>query len=231
MEIDQLAEEITSSLREVGRGSRQGHRPSAQDDFGVYTSDLRRVVSAFKKRLTRQSGEFVYQLGLALLDRNNTECRQVAYELIAGHEGAREFLNVGRVEALGLGMDNWCCVDNFCSSVAGVAWREGRISDSAIWRWSKSPDQWWRRAAVVCTVALNTKSRGGKGDVERTLMVCRRVLADDQVLVQKAISWALRELVPWNRAAVEGLLLEERDSISARVRREVERKLTSGRKN
>ncbi len=32
-----IADEIVSALKEFGRGSRQGHRPSAQEDFGVYT--------------------------------------------------------------------------------------------------------------------------------------------------------------------------------------------------
>lgn len=231
MDIDAVAREITEDLRKLGRGSRQGHRPSAQDDFGVYTEDLRGVVKAYGMRLAGQSGEFMYQLGLTLLSRGITECRQVAYELIAGHQEARESLNVSRIESLGAGLDNWACVDGFCCTLTGRAWREGRISDATIRRWARSDDLWWRRAAVVSTVPLNLKSHGGTGDAARTLMVCESLVADREVMVQKAISWALRALVRWDRAAVEGFLEEQGDTVSSRVWREVLRKLRTGKRN
>lgn len=231
VDLAELAEEITQALRALGRGSRQGHRPSAQADFGVYTADLRGVVRTYKKRLKPAEGESVYQLALLLIGKNVTECRQVAYELISGHKAAREFLNASRVETLGKGVDNWACVDGFCCYVAGQAWREGKIEDRLVRKWSESCDLWWRRVAVVSTVALNTKSRGGKGDAAKTLEICSRLVADKEVMVQKAISWALRELVPWDCEAVEGFLEEHQTEVSARVRREVTKKLNTGKKN
>ena len=227
----QLAAEITERLRRAGRGSRQGHRPSAQDDFGVYAADLREVVRTCRPRLAAESGEFVHELALALISRNVTECRQVAYELIEGHRAARDGLTVRRIEALGAGIDNWACVDGFCCTLVGRAWREGRISDAAILRWSRSSDLWWRWAAVVATVPLNTRSRGGTGDPARTLTVCELLVDDPEVMVQKAISWALRMLVFWDREAVERFLETHAGAVSARVRREVRRKLDTGKKN
>ena len=226
-----LADEITSVLKALGRGSRQGHRPSAQVDFGVYTADLRAVVRDFKNRLKGADGETVHEIGHHLLAKKVTECRQVAYELIAGHPGARELLDQERVEALGQGLDNWCCVDNFCYCISGRAWREGRLEDEVIHHWVTSPDLWWRRVAVVSTVPLNTKSQGGKGDAKRTLGICRAVVRDKEATVQKALSWALRQLVSWDREAVEGFLAEHEEGISSLVKREVKRKLQTGRKN
>lgn len=231
MNVENTAREITDRLRELGPGSRQGHRPSRARDFGVYTPDLRQVVRDYRKRLPGQSGEFVYQLALALISRNIHECRQVAYELIAGHPAARESLNVSRLEALGAGMDNWASVDGFCCTLAGSAWREGRITDATIRRWARADDLWWRRAAVVATVPLNIRSRGGTGDADRTLMICRMLADDGEDMVQKAVSWALRELVSWDREAVEGFLVEQGDTLPARMRREVRRKLVTGKKN
>lgn len=226
-----LADEITSALKALGRGTRQGHRPSAQADFGVYTADLRAVVRDFKNRLKAADGETVHEVGRHLLAKKVTECRQVAYELISGHQGARELLDQERVEALGQGLDNWCCVDNFCYCIAGRAWREGRLEDDVIQHWVRSPDLWWRRVAVVSTVALNTKSQGGKGDAKRTLAICRAVVGDKEIMVQKAISWALRQLVSWDRAAVADFLSENDEELSKLVIREVNRKLQTGKKN
>ena len=231
MKVEAIARDITEELRQLGPGSRQGHRPTAQDDFGVYAADLRSVVKTFKKSLAEQSAKFVYQLAIVLLDRNIKECRQIAYELIAGHREARESMNVSRIESLGAGIDNWACVDHFCCTLVGAAWRDGRISDATIRRWSRSEDLWWRRAAVVATVPLNVRARGGTGDTVRTLAVCRSLLSDREVMVQKAISWALRELVEWDREAVERFMETEDALLASRVRREVSRKLTIGKKN
>ena len=88
-----LVKKIRTELEALGRGSRQAHRPSAQIDFGVYTADLRGVVRHFRNELKNESGKFVLEIANALIDENVTECRQVAYELIATHKPARESLN------------------------------------------------------------------------------------------------------------------------------------------
>ncbi|WP_394170700.1 DNA alkylation repair protein [Saccharospirillum alexandrii] len=231
MDTESVADDITQSLQALGRGTRQEHRPSSQHDFGVYTPDLRGVVRDYKNRLATQSAEDVYHVALCLLDKRVTECRQAGYELIAGHKGARESLTPTRIEALGQGIDNWACVDSFCCTLVGRAWREGRVSDATIMRWGKSQDLWWRRAAVVATVPLNIRSHGGVGDTARTLLVCQPLLDDKEIMVQKAISWALRSLVPWDRESVQAFLAEHSDSVSALVRREVTHKLRTGKKN
>jgi hypothetical protein len=50
-------------------------------------------------------------------------------------------------------------------------------------------------------------------------------------MVVKALSWALRALVEWDRAAVAGFLKEHDATVAARVKREVATKLRTGRKN
>lgn len=231
MKPDNIAKEITGKLRELGPGSRQEGRPSAEKDFGVYVPDLRKVVKEYQSLLKGESGEHIYEVALALLGQRIYECRQVAYELIGSHKEARESLTTKRIETLGQGIDNWASVDAFCCTLVGRAWREGRISDAAILRWSRSKDLWWRRAAVVATVPLNLKAHGGKGDPARTIQLCELLVEDPEEMVQKAISWALRSLVPWDPDAVETFLDTHEDSVSARVRREVTRKLTTGKKN
>jgi len=226
-----LTEEITAALSERGGGSRQAHRPSAQRDLGVYTPDLRQVVKTFKARIKALDGEVVHELALELLAQNITECRQVAYELLAGHRAARELVDRARLERLGQRLDNWACVDSFCGCLTGPAWRNGRLEDATVYAWAESDDLWWRRVAMVSTVTLNTKSKGGQGDAVRTLKVCAMRVADPEIMVQKAISWALRMLVSWDRRAVEDFLRQHEGSVTALVKREVQHKLATGKKH
>ncbi len=155
----------------------------------------------------------------------------VPCELIAAHPGAFRLLGKAKLEELGRGLDSWWSVDSFARTLAGPAWREGLIDDDIILKWARRPDRWWRRAALVSTVALNVRSRGGKGDVPRTLKVCRLLVGDHEDTVEKALSWALRELVAHDAAAVGGFIARHQGRLGARVRREVGNKLRTGLKN
>jgi 3-methyladenine DNA glycosylase AlkD len=106
------------------------------------------------------------------------------------------------LERFGTGMSSWGDVDQFGVLLAGLAWRAGHIEDRVVHAWASRPDRWWRRAALVATVPLNTRSQGGTGDVPRTLAVCELLLDDRDDMVTKAMSWALRSSTtapPWRR--------------------------------
>jgi len=90
---------------------------------------------------------------------------------------------------------------------------------------------WMRRLALVATVPLNLSSRGGGGDTGRTLLICREAVTDHQDMVVKALSWALRSLIRWDKDAV-GIFMENYESqLHKRVIREVNHKLNFGTKN
>lgn len=151
-------------------------------------------------------------------------------ELILYHPTALSHLGVRNLERLGRGMAGWGDVDAF-ASLAGRAWRNGRISDAAVHRWARSLNRWWRRAALVSTVPLNVRSHGGRGDVTRTLAVCRLLLADRDDMVVKAMSWALRALAARKPRAVDAFVTRYETSLAPRVVREVRNKLRTGRKD
>jgi 3-methyladenine DNA glycosylase AlkD len=97
--------------------------------------------------------------------------------------------------------------------------------------WARSKDRWWRRAALVSTVPLNNKTRGGQGDAARTLAICAMLVEDRDDMVVKALSWALRELVKHDPKSVRAFMAEHKDTLAPRVRRELRNKLTTGLKN
>lgn len=53
---------------------------------------------------------------------------------------------------------------------------------------------------------------------------------DDDDMVVKALSWALREVVVHDPGAVRAFLREHENALAARVKREVTNKLTTGLK-
>lgn len=191
--------------------------------------NMRVISRRYAKRLKDHSTDFVLAVVRTLV--MDYGYRGPAYEVLAGHQSAFDSLGAAEIEALGQGIDSWKAVDEFARVLSGPAWLRGQIPDDVITRWAHSRDLWWRRAALVSTVALNMRSHGGPGELTRTLAVCRLLAADPEDMVVKALSWALRELVPHDPQAVEAFLQEHESVLAARVKREVSNKLVTGLKN
>lgn len=218
IEIDEIVSEIDSRLR-------------ALPDLKV--ENVRNVRKEFSRRLVNISPQIMKSIALRLLQlgRPGFEYRLVSYELVAYHKAALRSLGEKDLELLGQGMSGWGDVDTFACYLAGPAWREYQVSDDLIHHWARAEDRWWRRAAVVCTVALNNKARGGRGDTPRTLAVCRLLVRDRDDMVVKAMSWSLRELSRRDPEAVGAFLQEYKGVLAPRIVREVNTKLTTGLKN
>lgn len=191
---------------------------------------LRAIRKDASRRLKPLDGKGVLELAVALLTPRRDVPRWFVYEMVYHHPPAMESLTAARLADLGRGMGSWDEVDPFACYLSGVAWREGRIRDEEIGGWARSPDRWWRRAAVVSTVPLNLKSRGGRGDADRTLAMCDRLKADRDDMVVKAVSWALRALAVREPQRVRAYLEMSGAELAPRVRREVSNKLTTGLK-
>lgn len=224
---DRLAAEADPKRADHG----EGYHATSMRIRGVPTPVLRSIAGDLARRLKTEPAAAV-ELASRLVGSGGFEERTLAYILLSRHRAARTSLNADRIEALGIGMDNWASVDAYCSLVAGPAWLTGQVDDARIDRWARSPDRWWRRAALVSTTALNKKrARGGEGDAARTLALCELLATDRDDMVVKAVSWALRTLAARDPEAVRGFLAAHEDALAARVLREVRHKLETGVKN
>lgn len=193
------------------------------------TATERAICRKYSILVRNASPEYVLAFARQVLFKHGH--RWQAYELIQAHESAFHSLGAEELEELGKGINSWWSTDSFARTLSGPAWRDGLVTDSLIIQWAKSTDLWWRRAALVSTVAFNIRSQGGKGDVPRTLTICRMLVADHEDMVVKALSWALRQLVYFDPNAVEGFIQEHEAVLAGRVKREVGRKLRTGLKN
>jgi len=193
------------------------------------TPNERAVRRKYSQRLKKAAPEFVLAVARELFKKHSH--RWAAYELIAAHKLAFQSLGEDEIEEFGQGINSWWTVDAFARTLSGPAWLHGQVSDALIHKWARSDDLWWRRAALVSTVAWNVRSQGGPGDVPRTLAVCRMLAADHEDMVVKALSWALRELVAHDPQAVRQFLEDHKQVLAARVKYEVGNKLRTGLKN
>jgi 3-methyladenine DNA glycosylase AlkD len=150
--------------------------------------------------------------------------------LMKKHPTAMKKVRWSYLKSLGERMDSWGMIDAF-AALAGPAWRAGQISNARVLRWTRSPNRWWRRAALVCTVFLNRRAQGGIGDTPRTLMICEALVADRDDMVAKGLSWTLRDLSKRDCTSVENFIKINESVLPTLVKREVKNKLATGLKN
>ena len=185
----------------------------------------------WSKRLHHLKADEMLAFTLKLQQNESIFHRFIATELVHHHRPAMSALQTNWLRQFGVGMTRWEAVDSFGCYLSGPAWREQQVSGAEIKRWARSNDLWWRRAALVSTVPLNNKARGGSGDTPRTLMICSMLIDDREDMVVKAMSWALRELAKRDDDAARRFVKEHQQRLAARVVREVNNKLTTGKKN
>jgi len=174
-----------------------------------------RIRSQFK----HESGPYVIALAHELCNVHN--CRWFSLCLLRYHPEAFMNLDDALVEAFGHGIDNKTIVDGYARILAGPAWLYCLVSDDLIHRWCHSENHWWRRAALISTLALNIRSAdGGTGDTPRTLAVCHLLMSDRDEMVYTALSRALRALVTHDAHAVQAFIAEYKDQLADQVRHE-----------
>ena len=232
--LSQLVAQIERGLRRHANAARSdlmsgGYAPSRLRCIGATVPEMRAIGREIARETKAAPARQVIKLALSLTRTGAIEARQIGYELIARRPDAMALLTPRLIRALGRGNDNWASVDGFATHLAGPAWRLARVSDRNVLAWATSSDEWWRRTALASTVALNVRARGGAGDTRRTLMICHRFASGTNPMLAKALSWALRSLVPHDPGAVRRFLAQQA-GLPAIVRREVTAKLTTGRK-
>jgi len=230
-----IARDIIGILDDLGTPERieqsKHYFPTSMRVAGVTNPDIKAVIKEIRKRFKDWSERDWIALCKALVAEGVFEAQVFAFERIGRDKKLLGALEYGDLEALGRNLDNWASVDHYTVSIFGVLWGRGIVKDHHIDRLLQSGNHWERRVAVVSTVALNLKSRGGTGDTPRTLSVCKRVVDDHHDMIQKALSWALRELSKRDREAVVDFMNKYGKRLAKRVVREVNHKLDFGTKN
>ena len=143
--VQALAAQIAEEFRTwtgAGSGCKNGARVRIQQQF------------------RRESGSFVMALARELSSVHG--CHWFSWCLARYHLPVFHSLDDAQVEALGQGLDAKEAVDSYARILAGPAWVQGLISEDLIHRWARAEDRWLRRAALVSTVAFNTKGDSGQ---------------------------------------------------------------------
>ena len=168
MDYKAITAEIIESLESVSTPRRQEMSrhsfPTSQRVIGVTNPDMKEVGRAVRSNYTGWSEQQWIALCKNLVEQDVFECQVVAYEMIGRDRKLLNALTYDDLMALWRNLDNWASVDHYTVGIFGVLWGRGVVKDPHIDKLLDSDSFWDRRVAVVSTVALNLRSRGGTVD-------------------------------------------------------------------
>ena len=233
--MEKLIRDIRQSLEEFSDVKRiefaQKSYPTEMHVLGVTVPNLKIVLKELKIQTKAFKTEEKLELIKSLINKDVFELQQIAFEYLQSQKDLFKSLTEEYIESIEKNLDNWLSVDYFGAIVVGCAWRENLVSTEKIKNYLQSENFWIRRIAVVATVSLNQKARGGFGDSKRTLEICKLVVDDHQEMIIKALSWSLRELAKIDKEPVIEFINEYENRLHKKVLREVINKLETGLKS
>jgi 3-methyladenine DNA glycosylase AlkD len=193
-----------------------------------YTAAAREIRRHVSRQIAKETPATVIQLALHLLEDKSDLLRSFTYELVSHHKPTPHQITLDDLLKLGRGLNSWVSVDCFATYLSGPLWSRGKLSDKTVATWARSQDRWWRRTALVSTVALSR--RGNPDDLRKVTRICALLTADRDDMVVKALSWALREVAKKHPDEARAFLSAHKHDLAARVTREVDNKLRTGLK-
>jgi 3-methyladenine DNA glycosylase AlkD len=206
-----VAAQIRRALRDGGSAE---HAAGVQWFFkekiqsrGWYTADLRRAMRQWRRAILRQHDlHFLVSVADRLFSGGVLEEKAAAVMLLENLDskfGDREF----RLFEKWLGrISSWADHDGLVHYLISplVATKATRVRD--VFRWSKSPDRWHRRAACVALI------RGARRKMffPEIVRLSNLLLDDEDDMVQKGLGWLLRETTKFDPQRALPYLMEIR---------------------
>lgn len=128
-------------------------------------------------------------------------------------------------------LNGWAEIDNLCQ---GIFLPEEILANWAEWKkyllkWSLDTNISKRRASLVLLTMPISKNPDPKL-LEVALQNINQLTLEKNILITKAISWLMRDMISFHRAEVESLLVKMANQLPKIAIRETKRKLETGRK-
>ncbi len=190
--------------------------------YGVSVPRIRAVAKAFRRENRRISKESLWELSQALWQGDFHEERALAMVLLEEYRALLDYADMPSLQRMLRESVNWDQVDEISVHLVGpLLEKDGRVLEY-LKRWSKDPNFWMRRAALLSQLLL---FRDGKGDKALFYSFADEMMEEKEFFVRKAIGWVLREMSKADPEEVFRFVAENRDRMSGVTLREATRRL------
>ena len=179
------------------------HRYGGYESYGLLTPVLRNLLKRYKKDIQRLNCEDALDLAQRFFSSHIEE------QVLAGNYVLQvkiDCLNPSRFDFLDKALEHfhsWSQVDDFCVEGGKVLqpllFKYPKEIFVLLRKWNKSKNMWKRRASVVPF----TRKAGESGKFTKEgLQLCANLVWDKEDLVQKAVGWALKDMMRGDKQKV-----------------------------
>jgi 3-methyladenine DNA glycosylase AlkD len=228
-DADAISSQLRTALVELSdepyRKELQRVAPGITDVIGVRNPLIGALIGGLRPALRRARPAEALFIAERLSRQDELELRQVSLAFLRRSLADDPERTWQLMRRLGRRATDWISVD----SLAGL-FAEGILREPFRWAeieqivYAESP--WERRLAAATVALLRSTARGlaargviaqrlGSSEVARGLEVLGSLLGDADPNVRKALSWALRELTPVDRAQVTVFVTAQADRAAA----------------
>jgi 3-methyladenine DNA glycosylase AlkD len=205
-------------------GPMRAYMKSAMPMLGVQSTPRRKLVRAALAAHPPASFEALRAVVLELWDQATArEERYAAIDLLTAPRSARWLGPAALPLVADLVVQGawWDLVDPLATGAAGTILRaDPAAARPVVLGWSRDPDPWLRRTAIICQVGSKTAT-----DLELLYACIEPSLAERDFFLRKAIGWALRQYAWTDPDEVARYLRDNADRLSPLSRREAGRNL------
>lgn len=203
--------------------------PSNLKMIGVRVPILRKIAKDWIRKNKEINEANFLRLLQGLWKKPIFELRSLAQELLMANKKCWLKFDWQIGESWLDDVDNWVHCDVLSWQIFGflVLWDKSHLKN--LKSYLEKPGKWHRRAAIVSTLQL---IRNKKIKAEEVLAMIDEIIDDRDPMIQKAISWVLREIVRFGeKKPVEKYIKENQGQLATYVIREVNNKIQTGLKS
>lgn len=209
----------------------QSHSETDHVEYRLAVPEMRAFVTNWLATHPPLSESAWLQTLDTLYGGESLEERIAAGMLLKQHKAYRQRLAIERLERWLAQLHGWKEVDATCQAVFTAAEIYSRWAEwePFLRRLAAHPDLNLQRSSLVLLVDVVRSSADQRG-IQLALDLVQQLHGERDKRVRKAVSWLLREAVKRHRSAVAGYLEIHRTHLPGSTLREVQSKLTTGKK-
>lgn len=229
LQVKEFLKALKKNADEEYRKGNEMAVPSGLRNIGVRVPILRKIAKNWLKKNKDVSDKDFLDLLQTLWKQPIYELRSLTQELLMANKKFLKQFDWKVGESWLNDVNNWAHCDVLSTQILGflVLWDKSHLK--SLKSYLKKPGKWHRRAAIVSLIQLIRKKEISPGEV---LKMIDQIKKDQDPMIQKAISWVLREMIRAGyKKEVEKYLHQNQTKFATYVVREVTNKLKTGLKS
>ncbi|MBU1118255.1 DNA alkylation repair protein [Patescibacteria group bacterium] len=192
--IAQLKKELKKNVDLKYKKSAENYFKEGITLYGVRTPIVKAIAKQFFPQIKEMEKNEVLNLSEELMKSGYMEDAVVAFSFTLKIKSRLKCSDFVRFEQwVKKYIDNWAKCDGMCTEVVRYQIMDCPDLVKKIKKWTTSKNRWVRRASAVSFIGGKKQGYVSSGNLSDVFWIAKKLLTDDDDLVQKGYGWMLKE--------------------------------------